>query len=215
MIGLKETEDFGYPSQFSENRGYPIETLNMLYNASNALLATSLGEGFGLPYFEAMATKTINVAPDNTTVPELFNITKGDGPELLKDDKYIKKIRGIPVKSGSNDTEWFSLGSIDKERFRPLTNVEDMVKKLIWVYDNPSKVKQIEEQAHKWVQGYTWDIIAKQWEDLFIEIFDELQASRRTWVPPKGYVEGDLPQSVKIKVGEEDENVETPHIKKD
>lgn len=205
MLGLKEGEDYGFPARFEENKGVPVEALNIIYNMSDALISTTLGEGFGLPFLEAMATKTINVSPDNTTIPELFNIEKGDGIEKLKDPEYRKKIRGIPVKSESTSSEFYVLGDVDYERFRPLTNVEDMVQKLLWVYDNPNEVKEIENQAHKWVQDYDWDIIADQWEELFERVFAELNKERSAWTPPKDYKEGQIPKRLNIKVPDTDE----------
>lgn len=204
-LGLRPEKDFGFPSKFSENRGYPEETLNMLYNTADCVLSTTLGEGFGLPFFEAMATKTINVAPDNTTVPELFNIEVGTDVKKLDEQTYLDKIRGIGVKSGSNSSEFYCLGGIDKERFRPLTNVDDMVQKLIWVYDNPDKVEKIEDRAYEWVQQYDWETIANQWGGLFEKVFKDLEDERRAWIPKEEYVEGKMPEKIQIKLGEKED----------
>ena len=199
-LGLKPEKDFGFPSKFSENRGYPEDALNMLYNVADCHISTTLGEGFGLPFFEAMATKTINIAPDNTTVPELFNIEVGTDVKKLDDPEYLKKIRGIGVKSGSTSSEFYCLGGIDKERFRPLTNIDDMVQKMIWVYDNPDKVKEIEDRAYNWVQQYDWKIIADKWAGLFERVYKELMDERHAWLPPDNYQPGKLPEKVQIKI---------------
>jgi hypothetical protein len=61
---------------------------------------------------------------------------------------------------------------------RPLTNVEDAVKKLIWVYDNPDKVAEIEQRAYDWVQTLTWESIGQQWDELFTRVYSDLQKER-------------------------------------
>ena len=170
---LELGKDWGYPRDFSSNTGFPVEALNLLYNASDCVLSTSLGEGFGFYNFECMATKTLILAPNNTVHPELFGyLPKEDisDPEVL-----YKKVRGMPIICGSNMTEWATYGPEDMHRTRPLTNVEDAIKKLIWVYDNPDKVKEIKERAYTWVRQYTWDRVVDSWDRLFQEIFNKLQ----------------------------------------
>lgn len=202
-LGLKVEKDYGFPSKFSENRGYPEETLNMLYNTADCLLSTTLGEGFGLPFFEAMATNTLVIAPDNTTVPELLNVEVGTDVKKLDDDSYINKIRGIGVKSGSTSSEFYCLGGVDKERYRPLTNIDDMVQKMIWAYDNPDKVNKITERALNWVQQYDWEKITDKWSNLFERVYKELNEERQAWIPPENYVKDELPEKVQIKLGED------------
>jgi len=173
---LELGKDWAVPASFSANIGFPIEFMNLLYNAADCVLSTTLGEGFGFYNLESFATKTIVLAPNNTVHPELFNY---DSQEDISDlDKMYTKLRGIPIKCGSTTSEWATYGAQDFERVRPLTNVDDAVKKLIWVYDNPDKVKEIEERAFGWVKNYDWSIIAKQWDNLFMEVFDELEHER-------------------------------------
>lgn len=59
------------PSATSLGAGYPDEFMPMLYNAADVLLATTAGEGFGLPIVEAQACGVPVVVTDWTAMPEL------------------------------------------------------------------------------------------------------------------------------------------------
>ncbi len=180
---LEYGKNWGCPGKFEANQGFPIEAVNAIYNASDCILSTSLGEGFGFYNSEGMATKTVVVGPNNTTTPELFGY---DAKEDISDMETIyTKLRGVPVKSGSTSSEWTSFGPTDFERLRPVTNVDDAVKKLMWVYDNPDKVKEITERAYAYIQDFSWDKIGKQWDDFFQKVIVKLEEERASYVSPK------------------------------
>jgi len=173
---LEYGENWGCPSNFNVNQGIPIEAVNLVYNASDCILSTTQGEGWGFYNSEGFATKTLVVGPNNTTTPELFGY---DYKEDVSDIEAIyPKLRGIPYKCGSTSSEWAVYGVQDLERIRPLANVDDAVKKLIWAYDNPDKVKEIVERAYNWIQNYSWDIICQKWDTLFQEAYKELTDER-------------------------------------
>ncbi len=175
---LEKGRDWTFPGNFNENIGYPTEALNLIYNISDVHLSTTLGEGWGMPISECMAAKTLNLAPQITSIPEIFGIQPNESrgiAELVKDEN----VRGIPIKSFSTSSEWATYGPTDFERVRPLTNVDDAVQKLIWIYDHPEEVKEVTERAYKWVQQYSWANIANQWDILFTEAYEALEAERR------------------------------------
>lgn len=176
-MNLDVGKDIMWPGSFSESTGYPINYLNMIYNAMDVQILTTQGEGWGLPLTEAMAAKTLNIAPNITSIPEMFN-TKGFDLDNF-DDLETKEIRGIPCKAGSTTSEWATFGAQDFERVRPLVNVDDMVKRLMWVYDNPDKITKIVNRGYEWVRKYTWDNIAKQWDNLFTRVYNELEEERK------------------------------------
>ncbi len=182
QFGLNVPKDWGYPQTFSENQGYPLEVLNKIYNVSDCVLSTTLGEGFGLPFVEAMAAKVINLSPLNTTVPELFGVPTPNIGETYNNiadrTEDFETWRGLGYKCLSTSSEWTALGAQDYERIRPLGNVDDAVKKLIWIYDNPDKVQKIEENAYNWIQNYDWDIINQQWNLIFEETYQALRKER-------------------------------------
>jgi len=47
-FGFDTSKDVIFPKNFGPNQGYPREVLNLIYNASDVVISTTLGEGFGL-----------------------------------------------------------------------------------------------------------------------------------------------------------------------
>ena len=174
FFGLEHGKDWMTPANFNENIGYPLEVLNKIYNISDAHISATHGEGWGLPLVEMMGAKTINIAPNITAIPEIFNTVDSD----LSIGSLEGDIRGIPVKAGSTTSEWFARGPDDYERIRPITNVDDAVEKLLWVYDNPDKVQTIVDRAYEWVQQYSWENMAQKWDQLFQEVYKDLEKER-------------------------------------
>ena len=184
VFGLDVENDVLFPASFSPNSGLKLETLNKIYNTSDVILSTNIGEGFGLSYVEAMGAGTINAAPFHTTTPELFD---------LKNTDIDESARGISFKAGSTSSEWAFFGSDDLHRERPLSNVEDAVEKLTWIYDNPDKVKTIQDNASKWIKNYTWEKIAKEWDALFKATYKNLLKDRDN--------EKEIKDSMKARLG--------------
>lgn len=148
-FGFKLNEDFILPSPkvFSVNQGIPISMVNMLYNAADAVISTTLGEGWGLSITEAMATRTPIIAPDNTSLHE-----------MMAND------RGVLVPSGDSPSAWFCLGAADNERIRPLMNVEKAVEAVERVMEG--KLPDV-EGAYTWARENNWDNLCKKWVDIF------------------------------------------------
>jgi D-inositol-3-phosphate glycosyltransferase len=152
-FGLKLAEDYclPHPKAFDPNQGLPIEVINYLYNASDVLLTTTLGEGWGLSITEAMATKTPVVAPANTSLNEIL----ADG-------------RGCLIDSGASSSMWFSLGQQDNERLRPLMDVGQAV-------DALERIKKGDlpdvDAAQAWAQKYSWDEVCKDWQQVFDDAY--------------------------------------------
>lgn len=208
QFGLRRGRDWNYPEDFSATKGVPTNILNALYNCADVNLSMTQGEGWGLPLTEAMATKTINLAPAHTSIPELFNLDiavqdsqsehaqrsrsplqRGVGSSSMRvceserlltdlNELINYPIRGLPVAAGTTSSEWICHGAPDLERVRPLANVDDAVTKLLWIYDHPSQVKAIERRAYQWISRLTWEKIAGRWDKLFQQIFTELEHER-------------------------------------
>lgn len=176
-FSLIEGQDYSTPKNFTTSHGYTVDVVNKIYNAADCCVTTTLGEGWGFITTEAMATKTPIVAPNITSILDIFNSYDYDGTvEALAGDK----LRGIPVKAGSTSSEWVCLGLEDNERIRPLTNVEDMVKKLVWVHQNKNTqtLNSIIDRAYEWVKSLTWDDICMQWHELFEKAYQDLEQER-------------------------------------
>jgi hypothetical protein len=59
-----------------------------------------------------------------------------------------------------------------------LTNVDDLIEKMLWAYKNPEPVKEMTERAFKWVQGLTWTKVVEHWDKTFLKVFNELEKDR-------------------------------------
>ena len=151
-LGLDLSTDIVFPANFNVNMGFPIDVLNRVYNSINAVISTSYGEGFGLSFLEGMATKKPVIFPDNTALTE-----------------NLKDGRGLLVKSGE-DLDHHTIICNDFEVLRPVTNLDDMVEKMIYCIDNPEEMKEMTEKAYKWVTSeLTWDKLIPKWLDIFEE----------------------------------------------
>ncbi|OGV96950.1 hypothetical protein A2W24_02385 [Microgenomates group bacterium RBG_16_45_19] len=181
QFGLRQGKDWNFPNDFIATKGYPTNILNAIFNAADVNLSMSQGEGWGLPITEAMAVKTINLAPAHTSIPELFHLPdiKDPGSVLRLDPgSKLHHWRGLPIAAGTTTSEWICHGSPDLERVRPLANVDDALAKLLWVYDHPETVKTIENRAYRWISRLTWEKVAHRWDQLFQTAFTQLEQER-------------------------------------
>ena len=112
--GYYLTRDYYVPTNLNVNKGVKRETMNDIYNKFDVFLSASVGEGYGMPYIEAMLAGVPVIAPDNSTVPELLGNGRG----------YIYK-----NKMG------YSFGWIDYNRVKPMPDMEDALCYLEKVYD--------------------------------------------------------------------------------
>jgi D-inositol-3-phosphate glycosyltransferase len=158
QMGLDISKDVIFPQNFGPNQGYPREVVNALYNASDVVVSTTLGEGFGLSWVEAMAAKTPVLMPRNTAMTE-----------------FITEDRGYLMNSGTNSSLYTVLPH-DNEVERPLVDVDDMVKQLVHIYNNRDDAKQKADNAYKWVtKEMDWQgSIANKWVKLFDETVDTI-----------------------------------------
>jgi glycosyltransferase involved in cell wall biosynthesis len=171
---LSMSEDVIFPENFGPNQGYPRNIVNMIYNISDCIVSTTLGEGWGLSWVEAMATKTPVVMPGNTALIE--NITED---------------RGWLTKSGA-DASHYTVVPHDNEIVRPLVDVDDMVEKMLDVYNNPQEAKRRAQNAYEWVlTKLDWqNSIVPQWVKVFEEEYEKLQSGVQQQV--------DIPENNKI-----------------
>jgi len=156
--GLSITEDIIFPANFGPNQGYPREVVNMIYNISDLVVSSSIGEGWGLSWIEAMATKTPVLMPNNTAITE--NITEE---------------RGYVCDSGTSSSLYTVLPH-DNEIVRPLVDVADMAKKMVHIYNNYSEALVKADNAYTWVRNeLNWQgNVGKQWVSLFDKAYSQL-----------------------------------------
>lgn len=151
--GLEPTKDFVVPDKFDEHTGYPVEIVNKIYNVSDVVVSTTLGEGWGLSSIEAMAAKVPVLFPANTALNE-----------IIGDD-----VRGTKFASGATKNSFICLGDEDMNQFRPTADIEDMAAKLVDLYDKKLNAEEKAERAFEWVQTLSWDTIGEQWKAIFKE----------------------------------------------
>jgi glycosyltransferase involved in cell wall biosynthesis len=146
-LGLVQGVDWDIDEDLTP-KGISFEELNALYNNFDALITTSMGEGWGLSVAQAMATKLPVVAPD---LP-VFG-------ELLGED------RGFLAKTGSSPSLWTVLEN-DNQLLRPLVDVEDMADEIIKLR-NLSLADRVGmvERAYKFaMEEFNWKkIVDDQW----------------------------------------------------
>jgi len=158
--GLNMSSDVIFPQNFGPNQGYPRQIVNMIYNISDCVISTTLGEGWGLSWTEAMATKTPVIMPANTAMVE--NITED---------------RGYLVKSGG-DSSLYTVLPHDNEVIRPMVDVDDMVEKMLAVYNDQEDAKARAEKAYEWVTtDLNWQTgVVPKWVEVFDKAYEDLQA---------------------------------------
>jgi len=150
-LGLKLGEDVLLPGKdFGPNQGYPLHIVNLIYNACDVVVSSSLGEGWGLSSIEAMATKTPIIFPNNTSLKEI-----------------VGKDRGFLVDSGKTVND-FTIIPNDNEVLRPLTSVSHMAETMLEVHDNKVLAKERAENAYQWLMNnLVWEKhIVPKWDKL-------------------------------------------------
>jgi len=150
-VGLQIGKNVILPKDFNENIGYPVEQLNRIYNAFDCFITTTTAEGWGLSVTEAMATRTLVVCPQHTSLSEITDF----GDNVIS---FIFNQANVFVKD------------FDKIRFT--TNPNEVTNILGVVYNlknEEEEIRQISEgkidRAYEKVKGMRWEGIAKQFKE--------------------------------------------------
>ena len=138
------------PGTFSASQGYSIDILNKLYNASDLIISSTLGEGWGLSCTEAMACKKPVLFPRNTSLVEMI------GPN---------EERGYMCDSGEDEDHYICLGPMDNNLIRPVVNVFDMAKKMEHIYNHYDEAQEKANAGYEWC--LSWEDLAPQWLNVF------------------------------------------------
>jgi len=126
------------------------DDLNLLYNACDVGINTSMGEGWGLVSFEHAAAGGVQMVPDHTACGELWH----DRGEL------------IPVaKSYVPEFSVLEMGEV---------SAEGVAEALEYVYRDPERRQQLARAGYEATQKreYSWDEIAQRFDKLFVELAD-------------------------------------------
>jgi len=158
-FGLDITKDVILPQNFSPAVGFPLEVVNMIYNMSDLVVSTTVGEGWGLSWIEAMACRVPICYPINTCLGE-----------------YITEETGLPHKSGG-DPDHITVLPNDNEVPRPTSHIYDLVDKLVFAYDNREEITRRAHNAYNMVtRNLVWENnINPQW----VKLFDNMIAQKK------------------------------------
>ena len=122
--------------------------LNLLYNACDVGLTTSMGEGWGLVSFEHGAAGAAQIVPDHSACAEVWSGRAEMIPPTM---------RTIP---------WFSTLEMGE------VSAEGVAQALNNLYCNPQRRRQLAQAAYQAALNpeYSWDAIANRFDDLFAEL---------------------------------------------
>lgn len=122
--------------------------LNLLYNACDVGINTSMGEGWGLVSFEHGAAGAAQIVPDHSACSELW---RGRG-ELIP-----------PARSYTPDFSVLEMGEL---------SAEGIAQALDHLYHDPNRREELARAAFTAAQNpeYSWDSIAQRFDDLFLAL---------------------------------------------
>ena len=130
------------------------DELNLLYNACDAGINTSMGEGWGLVSAEHGAAGAAQIVPDHTACSELWT---GRGELIPISKSYIPQFS--PLEMGE-------------------VSPEGVAQALEHLYGDPNRRAALGEAAFEAAANpaYSWDAIALQFERLFLALADNVKA---------------------------------------
>lgn len=158
-LGLVIGQDVFFPPDFNVQKGLSIEDLNRVFNCADILTSTAVGGGWELAVSQAFATKTAVLMPANTSHIELCGNQESDTER-----------RGLLYKSGSCIAQQIMF-PLDNEVLRPLPDIDDMVSKMVWLYNNQDFCTNMTTNAYNWaLQNLSWTKhIAPQFHSIFLQ----------------------------------------------
>ena len=124
------------PAAINDDRGVPTEALNALYNAMDAFVFPTGGEGFGLPVLEAMACG----------VPTIYSNYSAHAEFAV----------GLPVRCSF-------FPETRTQRFRALVDMGDLLTQVFEMKRNTSLRSQLSKRSVKVASKMTWDHFTNDW----------------------------------------------------
>jgi len=124
------------------------EQLNLLYNACDIGINTSMGEGWGLVSLEHAATGAVQMVPDHSACKEIWS---GRGELIPVVRNYIPEFTVLEMGEVSAD---------------------GVAKSLDRLYTDRNHQQELAAAGYKLTQmeEYSWDSVARQFDDLFVSI---------------------------------------------
>jgi len=124
------------------------DALNLLYNACDVGINTSMGEGWGLVSFEHGAAGAAQIVPRHSACAELW---RGRGEMIEPVRRYVPEFSVLEMGEVSAEGVAEAIGNL---------------------YDNPQRCQQLAQAAYQAALNpdYTWDAIAERFDGLFSEL---------------------------------------------
>ncbi len=142
------------PLELIEGDGLPVETVSKIYGASDLVISSTLGEGWGLAATEAMACGTPALMPKNTSQVEII----GENEE-----------RGFFINSGNTENLWISVLN-DNNLLRPVIDIDHGAQQIKFIYNSKELREKKAKLALEWVNEKTWSSIAEQFGELLEDL---------------------------------------------
>lgn len=132
-------------------KGVPDTVLNLIYNSFDINCLISLGDGFGLPVAESMATGCPQVVSGHSCLQELV---ENHGGLTVKTAAWIMHTQGINTWGGVSD-------------------YKDLASKLNILYKNKPLRLEMAQQASDFIhqEKFTWDYSAREMDNIFKKLF--------------------------------------------
>ena len=131
------------------------ERLNLIYNSFDVNALISMGDGFGLPVAESMATGCAQLVSNHSCLKELV---EGHGGLTVETDAWIMNTSGINTWGG-------------------VSSVKDITRKLNILYAEKERRIRLAEAGYHFIQQpkFTWPYAAKQFDNIFKDLFHILR----------------------------------------
>ena len=140
--GLQVDHDVFFPPNFNVGAGWSEQELNMLYNASDVFISTSVAEGFGLTPVEAgCAGLPVLVAGHTGHLQTMSQL--GMPYVACKPPETREKVAPSPISP---------------------TDTDDMARHLVAHYEDPTKLqKLVKQNITKFRKTFSWDEIFNEY----------------------------------------------------
>jgi glycosyltransferase involved in cell wall biosynthesis len=133
------------------DQGVSEQRLNLIYNSFDINTLISMGDGFGLPVLESMATGCPQLVSDHSCLKELVD---GHGGLTAKTSAWLMNAGGFNTWGG-------------------VTDVDDLIVKLELLYSNRELRMTLAQQAFDFShqEKFTWDFAGAEFNRVIKEIF--------------------------------------------
>lgn len=139
-----------FPANHNINDGIPVQMLANIYQASDLFVSTAMGEGWGLPITEAMASKVPVIVPDNSA---------------CKEQVGLNQERGIAVEC---PTGLYATHNVVQR----LIDHRQLAEAMKRVYENPESVKDTTQAAFAWTQDHAWADLGRNMTNIISGILE-------------------------------------------